>query len=686
MVVFILLNALVGLSSYYFSSILFLQQTLADFCLSWFTLFFAQVIIVELFLGLSQILYLPNVIFLHLTVFLIVYLFTRRKPRFEFKIPKVNFIFENKILLLAIAIFLGFFIIKLWVNLINPPICPESHQYHLSFPAFWLKNGNLINPISVFGAWPISADLTALTYYPMNAELLFFWWMLPLKNAFIADVGQAVFYLLGILAIYSILRKYSLKNNTALLVSFLWAIIPNVFKQIRNGTQIDVMCAALFLMVLNYLLILNKKFNYKNALILGVTLGIFVGTKILNVFWSVTLLPLAAYFIISNAKKENYRSLFFVLSVVAATFFIFGSFSYFRTFILTGNPLYPVSVSLFGRTIFPGIIDKAGFSRLFIPWEQFSVKDMFFSEGLGLQFIAFVIPGTIIPFIVATFFKRKFNYSIEYILLFMLPLIMFCMYFFVIKALWIRYLFPYLGIGLIAVAVFLDKFKYGKKYLTFLGFICIFSSAAELAKRNELIFSFLLALLLFAIAFIFRKSLMRNLRNILSLKALLVMVIITFVVLFILNEKYNREEFNRYAISFKGKESAQVDIGRAWKWLNENTGSGMKIAYTGRSEFYPFFGSKLKNSVLYVSVNDKPPLAHFYADGLYRKEKNYGSWLNNLRKDKVDYLFIALPHKLNNESNDLKKFPIEDDWASGHAESFKLVFSNSLARIYKILL
>jgi hypothetical protein len=155
--------------------------------------------------------------------------------------------------------------------------------------------------------------------------------------------------------------------------------------------------------------------------------------------------------------------------------------------------------------------------------------------------------------------------------------------------------------------------------------------------------------------------------------------------LYFLNAKYDREEFIRYATLFKGRESVQLDIGRAWKWLDEHTAEGKNIAYTGRSEFYPLFGSRLKNNVVYVSLNDKPPLAHYYADGLYRREKNYQYWLNNLTRERMDYLFVALPHKLNNESSDPAKFPIEDDWALQHPESFEPVYRNSLARIYKIL-
>ena len=97
------------------------------------------------------------------------------------------------------------------------------------------------------------------------------------------------------------------------------------------------------------------------------------------------------------------------------------------------------------------------------------------------------------------------------------------------------------------------------------------------------------------------------------------------------------------------------------------------------------FGEKLKNDVEYVSVNEKKIMPYNKPDGLYRKEKNYSAWFNNLKNDKVNYLFVALPFFSNKESNDPSEFPIEDKWALEHPELFRLVYKNSLAHIYLVL-
>lgn len=686
MLILILSNSLVILSSYFIARRFFAGLGFTDFLLFCFTLFLAQITLAQTLLGLSGNLFASNIILLELIVALGAFsVYSLNKPKTSLAKPDAGFIFNNKIILLAVSVFTAFFGQKLLINLVNPPMCPDSLQYHLMFPAVWLQNGSLDNPLVIFGSRPTSAELSALSYYPLNGELFFFWLMFPLKNALLADIGEAPFYFAGILAVYSILRKFNLKKDTAFLGGMLWVLIPNLFKQIRNGSQVDVICAALFLLALNNLIILGREARLKNACLFGITLGLLLGTKVLNLYWAVSLLPLAGYYLYKNYAEIKFRRVIIFMLAVAIMIILFGGFTYLRTFLTTGNPFYPVKIAALGRQIFPGFIDKEAFSNLFVRWSEFSLSKMFFSEGLGAQFMLFVLFGTFIPLSAAPFIRRKYNFGREAIFIFSMPLIMFLMYFFVIKAYWVRYFFPYLGVGIIAAFLFLERLRWGRIYITISGLICIFSSMAELAHRNELIVSLCVSALIFIILVVFRKKLIPRARYFLSLKAAILVSAVLLACLYFLNERYNREEFIRYAASVKGKSKAiwPKDMALAWKWLNENTGTGKRIAYTGRSEIYPLFGTKLKNRVFYVSTNDKPGLPHYYSDGLYRQEKNFTAWAINLKEKKADYLFVALPFDINNESSDKREFPIEDRWASEHPELFKQVFNNSLVRIYE---
>lgn len=685
MLIFAISSTLVVLSSFFITSLIKQTKNFVDFLLLYFTVFLGQIILIVLSLGIVGQLFTPNIILSEFAIaFVSFYFYYADKAKVVINRPNFDFILNNKILLLAICVFIAFFVSKFWFNLTNPSVCADSLQYHLPFPAAWIQNGNLNNPIVVFGSQPTSAELSALSYYPVNAELFFFWLMFPFRNAFLGDVGQAPFYFIGILAAYSILRKFNLKKETAFLAGMLWALIPNIFKQIRTGSQVDVICAALLLVFLNNLIILARQLNLKNSCILGASLGILVGIKLLNLYWVVALLPLVIYFVYINYRKIGLRNIVLNISAMLLLALLFGGFSYIRTFFITGNPFYPVKIVFLGKEIFPGFIDKEAFSQLFVNWKEFSIKNMFFSEGLGAQFILFVFFGTIVPVLIIPFIRRKYNFNNETVFLSFSPLIMFLMYVYIIKAYWIRYFFPYLGIGIIVAFLFLDKFKWGKKYMTIFGLICIFSSASELAHRYELIFCLIASIVLFFAIYYFRKKIILNCHRLLNPRLLVISVIILFGLLYFLNEKYDREEYSRSVMLFKGNEGGQRDIGIGWKWLNDNTGNGMNVAYTGRAEAYPFYGTKLKNRVFYISTNDKPSMPHYYPDGLYRREKVFESWNKNIKKERIDYLFVALPHKESNESDDKKVFPMEDRWAAGHPELFDLVFSNSLAHIYKV--
>jgi len=684
---FILLfgNLLVVSSSFIFAKRLSEDKSQIDFLLSWFLLFFAQIIIVELILGLLNLLYLPYVILIHSIILLLVFCFLFKRGFLSFKRFDISFVLNNKILLLGISVFFSFFCIKTFLNLINPPICADSLQHHLAFSAIWIKNGNLANLFSLFGSFRGGAELSCITYYPINAQLFFTWLMLPLRNAFLADIGEAPFYIIGILAVYSILRKYSVNRDTAFFSGLLWALIPNLFKQIKYGSQIDVICAVLFLLVFNSLLLLKSNFNFKNALIFGINLGIFIGTKILNIIWAGALLPIFIYYFIESNKAISSKKNQLFFSTIIFSVFIFGGYMYVKNFIHTGNPFFPIQIKILGNLLFPGVMDNATYSRIYLGSYAHGVYDLLFAEGLGVQFITFILPGTFIPLILHKLIRGKAKPDIEHILFFAIPITMLLIYCFFIHARWTRYIFPYLGIGLIVSIVFLDKFSWGKKYITIFGFISVIASALELAHRSELVLSIIFSAILFIFFLVAKGKILRFYSEIFSLKILVIALIFIAIMLYFLNDNYNEKEFLRYPSTFSKKESWQRDIPFGWRWLNENTGEGKRVAYVGRTEIYPLFGAKLKNAVLYVPVNKRSMLPYDLTDGFYRREKNFKDWLANLEKLKIDFLFIALPQEINSESDNPKDFPVEDQWALLHPELFNPVFKNSLVHIYKIL-
>ncbi|MFA5351008.1 MAG: hypothetical protein WC357_06745, partial [Candidatus Omnitrophota bacterium] len=434
------------------------------------------------------------------------------------------------------------------------------------------------------------------------------------------------------------------------------------------------------------ILLLKEKFYFKYAILFGISAGIFLGTKVINIVWFAAAFPFFCYIFCKSSKafKPGTIKVIFMLVGIAFAVFLFGGFTYLRNFIFTGNPLFPVDLNIFGRNVFKGLMDNAAYKAIIAAGDKLDLERVLFREGLGAQLLGLILPGIFAPIIFYGQVRKKISSSGEYLLLFMIPLAMIILYGFFINIYVVRYLFPFLSMGLITAVIFVSLIPLGEKYFYLISFISILASAAELAHRGELITSFALSIILFFIMFLFKKKLILFYNSRFFNKALILFLILGALSLGYFNVKYNNEEFERYPSTFSKNEVWQIDIPRGWQKLNELTQDGAKVAYTGRQEFYPLFGAGLKNDVKYVSVNDKETTPYNKFDGLFRRIKDFSAWRENLRKEKIEYLFVAQPFFDNRESTDPASFPIEDEWAVAHPEDFQLVFNNSLSRIYKV--
>jgi hypothetical protein len=128
-----------------------------------------------------------------------------------------------------------------------------------------------------------------------------------------------------------------------------------------------------------------------------------------------------------------------------------------------------------------------------------------------------------------------------------------------------------------------------------------------------------------------------------------------------------------------------------WETLERSVPStGARIAYAGTNLPYYLFGIGQRNQVEYVNINDHPDwLPHDYhrerlrggQTGLatdpwpqwYRSNADYGAWIANLRRRRIDFVFIARENRhgrLDGTPGALPSFPIERTWADAHQESF----------------
>jgi hypothetical protein len=627
----------------------------------------------EQVLGVAGVLTLGNLILFSLTVSALAFVFKAAKDTGNansvqqlFKDFRANLKF-TKFEYFCLAVLLGFGLVKLWINLVNPPFGWDNLNYHFTFPVEWIKHANLDTPIVV-------SDDPAPSYYPINASLIFMWFIFPLKNVFFADLGSLPFVLLSGILVYKIARNLSLERKFSFYAALAFMLIPNVFKQLEIA-YIDIIVCAFYLAGLYFILKFKETFNFQYIVLSGISMGLLVGTKSLALVYALTLLvPLILLCLI----KLKLKGLAY-LGVVFVFVGIFGGFSYLRNLILLGNPLYPIDIVIFGKNLFKGVIDKASYSVHFIP-EDYKLTKILYHEGLGAQATIFILPGIFLfPFILLK--KKTKDFFSVYISI--LPLILFVIWRYVVPLANVRYLSPALALGVIYGFCVLSRFI-PAKIISFLVFASVLASMSEFSSHLELIISLVVLVLLFFLL----------IRGFLRLKYVTILGIIFIVIgLPLLNSNYNRNEYKRYA-----NTPFWRDAYLSWEWVNDNT-RGANISYVGRPVPFPLYGAGFKNNVYYTSVNSTDPAKlHYYKgsryeweydylschknyeeDENYRGRADYNIWLDNLRDRKTDFLYIYSLHQIKGV-----EFPFEDRWAKTHTEVFTPVFTNEIVHIYKV--
>ncbi|MDD5431409.1 MAG: hypothetical protein PHO70_00255 [Candidatus Omnitrophica bacterium] len=684
MILFLIINIAVVISAFLLAARLFGFSSLVDFLVSCFILYFSQIVLTESILGIFQILTLKYLVLSNLFILFFVFVLVALNGKNHLKLPEIKpalkHLFSNRIIVFATCVIFVFGLVKVFINLVNAPFGWDSLNYHFTFPVEWLKNANLCNPITIF-------DDPSPSYYPINGSLFYFWLIVPLRNVFLADIGQLPFFILAFFCVYGISRKLNLPKDYAYYASVLFVLIPNFFKQLQIA-YVDIMVVALFLASLNFLFILEKKFSFSCCLIYGLSLGLLLGVKTVALPYSFLLFIPFVYLAIKN-RKYNF------LIITAVFIILFGGYSYIRNYFLTNNPLYPLDFKLFGRTIFKGVMDSVVY-RAHFKIQDYSLAKLLFHEGLGAQSLLFILPGVFfgLLLLMAKKFKKP-SFLFGYFLI--LPVLIYLVYRYLIPLANTRYLYPLLALGIILGFFSYNFLKFPKIAINIGVIICIIASMSELAKRQELVTSFVLTIITLTSLFFMR-------RNIKKLKFILKPILAFWVVfavllsLILLEKYYIRNEYRSY-VKMTKYSGFWLDATKAWEWINDNT-TGNNIAYVGRPVPFPLYGTNFKNNVYYVSVNKvEPAKLHYFPNSRYnwdydflsmhrsfgekdnyRGNEDYSVWLSNLLRRKTDYLFVYSLH----QTKDVD-FPIEDNWAQSNPLKFNLIFSNQTVHIYKVM-
>ncbi len=261
---------------------------------------------------------------------------------------------SDPMVFLVLAPGAAFFALLYLYALPRPPMGFDPLNYHLTIAATAIQTGTF--PIVFF---PPYFDLYA--WFPANGTIFSIWTMLWMG----CDLGLALVNLpflaaMG-LALYLLARGLGVGRTTSAAVASALSTVP-MMAMLATEAYVEVPMWALFFVALRFA---TKSGPGSGSGLFGLTAGlcgVLTGVKS-NALLLVVLILLIHLAPASRLDRAFLRGLLRRIGLLLFAMVIFGSYFYIRNYLLSGNPVYPYPVKVFGVEVFPGQPDRD--SRLF---------------------------------------------------------------------------------------------------------------------------------------------------------------------------------------------------------------------------------------------------------------------------------------------------------------------------------
>jgi hypothetical protein len=614
-----------------------------------FVLGLVQIVLTEMILGiLFKRLYATPLMILNLSIssFILVvslikieYISVLKELKDEF-INITKTIKDDIVLSLISVIFIIFTCYIVFLGYLFPPYTWDGLWYHLPIVGRIIQNGAIQeNPA------PFMID-QFMNIFPKNIELFFLWHIILLKSDVIVDLSQLLFTLMGVFAIYSIAIKLGIEKRYAIYSGILFFFTPIMILQSKTN-YVDVAVSVLFLIAINFLI--HERPDIKTVrvsiLLSGIAAGILLGSKgsgplFLIVLSSAILFrELLKYFNPFKIFHEGVidrgtltRILRQYLMYFLMPSILIGGYWYVKNWVLYGNPVYPMEISLMNVTLFKGlysgIIDPTPeiilklslVERLIHVWLEKVDYYLYDSRFSGFGPIWFIISLPSIVFCVIHSLKRG---RFRFLFLSMAVIIAFILY----PRSWnTRYVIFIVGLGALSTGMVLEYFSHKERILKIIILTLVLytaftsnSPAITPGKIGEFI------------------RLPSSRRTIVE-----------------------HDPFNIHL-------QARQEYGY-WKWIRHNISAGDVLAYTFEPLFLsPLWNGEFSNSVIYI------------------KAGSYNEWLRQLKQEKATHILVRTGSTEDEWIEDEVKLISDYIWLGGIKKRFSMVYSDENYRIYRVL-
>jgi hypothetical protein len=622
------------------------------------------------------------------------------------------------------------------------PVLVDSDApiYHLPFAIHWAKVGKLDFVSTPFGE-------EGAPYFPADGDLWLAWLALTFRGAAAIKVGQWPFLAIGGMALYGTARLTGASRGAAASVSGIWCSLPPALRQ-ASVANVDLIWTAFYFIALFFVMRFHTEAPRgvparRNVWLAALSLGIVLGTKSVGLVYAPLLIGPLIWLIWRNSRiagcgstispaentpstpskrRDTRRSLPFFIGGVGLLFagiVLPSAFWFGRNLWITGNPLYPLDFSWFGRSVLTGWYDTSAMrnTAYHIPVDDWRVlvTRLSFTAGPWLASLWFM---GIVSGLLARNWTVEKRGSGHVVLLSFLAVLQLLIYWFVLPYnTQERFLLPALGIGLVPLSRALTA-RPGFVWLVgllFLGHVFLAFYGAGTAM-DDVSFRTLRTLLdlgagwrgaAFVASLVVAGALAQDRRW--FSRALASAALLTGCSLYAAPlASFARQDPGR---SFYPETGFGTRMLPAWHIVERaSRPEGARIAYAGGNLPYYLLGPNHRNDAIYVNINrhrnwlphdyhqarrraGQPDTATIPWPQWYREEADYEAWLENLRAARIDFFFVSrtnLHGRPPTPDGGLPPFPIEKTWADAHSEEFEFLGPQSpeedlsWARVYRL--
>lgn len=355
----------------------------------------------------------------------------RRRMKDEFRAMRAGWAGVRPLEKVVILVLLALMVLS-FVGAQAPPTGNDELAYHLYFPRLYVEDAKVIyDPTHSRSAWPFFMEML----YAVG---------LLLQGASLAKLFSWLTAVLSIILVPCVAHFFFRDRRVTTASLLLMMATPAIWMQALYAYVDNAVMLYSFLSFVALWIWKESGYRSRQGVIAGLCLASLLSIKIYSIIPFLILVLLFGPFVLLRgiSAREKVRA----LSVLGLTVLACAGCWYIRSWIYTGNPVFPFMADFFGGRGFANrlegfaVLPKTWINFLLIPWNITFRVDVFGGEPLGCLFLA------ALPVLVLFSFPRGMaRYALLFVILYV------TIWFFTIQH--VRFLFPALPFLSLVLAV-----------------------------------------------------------------------------------------------------------------------------------------------------------------------------------------------------------------------------------------